>query len=259
MNKLQSELQRLYLPRPELPAKAGAELPGLVGATGEVRAMVLELTGSPAWEHLARVWRGVQADLELRAPAIAVSGTDGLQLWFSLAEPVGVARAHGFLERLRLRYLPDIDARRVRLMPGADASAADPGSHAHLVPALQPLTGNWSAFVAPDLAPVFDDTPWLDTPPSEEGQATLLRAVGVISRTAFDAALAQLEPGAPAPQTLATEPAAARVAQDPATPVAADGDAARFLRQVMQDETVALALRIDAAKALLQRAAHRAG
>ncbi len=258
MNKLQSELERLYLPRPEALADGGVASPGQVDAAGAVRAMVMELTRPPAWEPLASVWRGVQADLELPAPAIAVSGTDGLQLWFSLAEPVEAARVHAFLECLRQRYLPDVDTRRVRLMPGADASATDPDAHARLVPALQAQTGNWSAFVASDLAPVFGDTPWLDIPPSEEGQATLLRSIGMVSRKAFDAAMAQMEREAPAPQAPATESAGARVPDASAGPAQAAGsEAARFLRQVMQDETVALALRIEAAKALLQHSADR--
>ena len=54
--------------------------------------MVLELTGPADWDVLSAVWRGVQADLELPAPAIAVSGTDGLQLWFSLEAPVPAAQ-----------------------------------------------------------------------------------------------------------------------------------------------------------------------
>ena len=206
--------------------------------------MVMELSGPPSWELLSKVWHGVQAELELPAPAIAVSGIDGLQLWFSLAEPATPSQAHAFLASLRARFLPDVDARRVRLMPAADTSATHPERHARLVPAVQEQTGNWSAFVAADLAPVFADTPWLDIPPSEEGQATLLRGLDTIKPAVFDEALKRLGPitmNTDVPR-LHTRPIEAAASEEPK----------QFLRRVMNDETVALALRIEAAKALLQ-------
>lgn len=206
--------------------------------------MVLELTRTPDWEVLSAVWRGVQTDLELPAPAIAVSGVDAMQLWFSLAEPVGAAQAHGFLECLRQRFLADVDARRVRMQPAADAS-----SHAALVPAAQPATGDWSAFVAPDLAPVFGETPSLDIPPNEEGQAGLLRAIACIKPAVFEAAIALLAPRAQSPQVALAPP---QVLDTAALPGSDAAEPRRFLLQVMHDESVAMALRIEAAKALLQ-------
>lgn len=194
MNRLQAELCRLYVPQPHAAADA-AWPPSLIGPGGEVRALVLELKRPPSWEALAAVWQGVQADLGLPAPAIAVSGTDALQLWFSLAQPVGVDRAHAFLDRLRLRYLPEVEPRRVRLLPDAADSSAPPGlRHAALVPAPQAGSGQWSAFLAPDLAPVFADTPWLDTAPNEEGQASLLRSLSPWQPQDFDAAWHRLAP-----------------------------------------------------------------
>ena len=248
MNKLHSELQRLYLPRPT--AEAGGATPtGLVGPGGSVRALVMELTRTPDWEQLARVWQGVQAELDLPAPAIAVSGTDAMQLWFSLAEPVTAAQGHAFLQALRQRFLPDIDTRRLRLLP-----APPPLGHAALVPALQ-HSGNWSAFVAPDLAPVFGDQPWLDIAPNEEGQASLLRSVAVTPRAAFEAAVqalgaaaAGVAGAAPAPVLASAQVSPQGLGQD------ACDDPVRFLRRVMDDDSVALALRIEAAKALLQHA-----
>ena len=114
MNRLQSEWQRLYLahspesapltpstacatdspasaPTPPTPGDAMTEAaagntPSLVTPGGRVRALVLEL-GRPAdWDALLAVWQGVQADLALPAPTIAVSGTDAYQLWFSVAQ-----------------------------------------------------------------------------------------------------------------------------------------------------------------------------
>lgn len=222
MNRLQSELTRLY-PRPD-----GPERP--------VRAMVLELSRPPAWEPLSRVWEGVQAELGLPAPAIAVSGTDGLQLWFSLAEPVAPERALQFLAALRQRFMPDVDAGRVRAL-----------TQLPQVPAEQGGSGNWSAFVAPDLAPVFDDAPWLDIPPNHEGQATLLAAVAVTKAPLFEAAMGVLGGSGQA------EVAAPKAAGGAPGGSAVDAtDPARFLQQVMQDGSVPLALRIEAAKALLR-------
>lgn len=204
MNRLQAELKRLYAPD---------------DAQGQVRAMVLSLSRPADWEALSTLWRGVQADLALPAPAIAVSGIDGYQIWFSLAEPLPTDQAMAFLEALRLRYLRSIAAERIGLMVDAP-----------VVPALQTPTGNWSAFVAPDLAPVFADTPWLDIPPSPDGQADLLSRLASIKRADFQQALERLSP------------VDAKV--QPRSPKS-------FLLDVMNDDTIELGLRIQAAKALL--------
>ncbi len=245
MNRLQSELHRLYLPRSQAHAETDAQASALIDPQGMVRAMVMELTRPPSWELLSTVWLGVQTELELPAPAIAVSGIDGLQLWFSLAEPIAASQAHAFLDSLRARFLPDIDARRIRLMPASDASALHPERHARLVPARQEQTGNWSAFVAADLAPVFAETPWLDIAPNEEGQATLLRGLDMMKPAVFEEALKRLGPITTIVDAPLTHP-------QPVT-AAAHEDPTRFLRRIMNDETVALALRIEAAKALLRQ------
>ena len=229
MNRLQSELNRLY-----------QHADG--GAPDRVRALVLEVVQPTGWEALSRAWHGVQAELELPAPAIAVSGVDGLQLWFSLETPVPPRQAHAFLESLRVRFLADVASARVRLTP----DPAVPTRHAAIVPAFQESTGNWSAFVAPDLAAVFSDTPWLDVEPGEDGQAALLRGLQTTKLAAFEAAVARLAADdRPLHEGLA--------AQAPSRPEANAPGAGprRFLRQVMNDETVALALRIEAATALL--------
>ncbi|MGM9485542.1 hypothetical protein ACS5PN_30415 [Roseateles sp. NT4] len=227
MNRLQSELHRLYLLTS--PEEGGR----LMDEAGQVRAMVLELAAPADWEALSKVWRGVQLDLGWPAPAIAVSGLDGLQLWFSLRQPVSADRAAAALAQLQARYLPDIAMpARLRLSPSAAGFAAG------LVPAEQAQTGNWSAFVAPDLAPVFVDTPWLDIPPGGDGQADLLARLEGIKPDAFDALVQDVRPVTVAPM-LVTQPTG-------------DVDPRRFLQQVLNDETVELALRIEAAKALLR-------
>ena len=214
MTRLKTELERLYP----------------TDARDGVRTLVLEAVQPASWDRLAAVWQGVQAELGLPAPAIAVSGADAVQLWFSLQAPVAAAQGHAFLDGLRARWLADLAPAQVRLRAG-DAPP---------VPAAL-AEERWSAFVAPDLAAVFADTPWLDVEPGEEGQATLLQGLHAIEPAAFADALARLR--APAPHA----PAPARA------PEAADADDPRvFLRRVMNDESVDLALRIEAAKALLR-------
>jgi len=258
MNKLQLALHRLY----GQPADAGhdiaAEASGLIDACGQVRAMVLEIARPADWELLAKVWRGVQVDLELPAPAIAVSGEHGYQLWFSLAQPEPVAQATVFLESLRLRYLGDIKPQRVGLMPMFDASSPRQALHARMVPALQTHSGHWSAFVAPELAPVFADEPWLDTPPNPDGQCSLLSRLDSIQHADFLLAIERLEPATMS--AIAAEPASdlgagavagvgpmnARLSQ-----TGPWQDPTSFLLDVMNNDAVDLRLRIEAAKSLL--------
>ncbi len=222
MNRLQAELQRLYLPHDAQRPASGSAAPGLVGADGQVRAMLLELARPASWDALAKVWRGVQVDLDLPAPAIAVSGSDGYQLWFSLAQPLPVAQAGAFLESLRRRYLGEIAAQRI-------------GMKASVLPPVEATPGRWSAFVAPDLAAVFADEPWLDLPPGADAQADLLSRLesiqpGDLKRT-FDAPAVPID--------------------TPAATAADSPDPRHFLLGVMNDPAIELHLRIEAAKALL--------
>jgi hypothetical protein len=251
MNPLQTELHRLYYAVP--PAHGGsAPAPNLVGAPDLVRALVMEITRPPNWRVLSLVWQGVQAELDLPAPGIAVSGTDALQLWFALEKPMPAADAHGLLASLRDRFMPDIEPDRVRLFPAADASPDRPDLHARPVPAEQGTDGNWSAFVAQDLAAVFQDTPWLDIRPGEEGQAALLRSLKTIDPQALEVALKRLRP-ASVKTSVAGRPTEAEL-QTPGPDQAArpaNTDPRGFLLQVMNDINAPLALRIDAARALL--------
>lgn len=208
MNRLQTELQRLYH-SPE---------------AGRARALVLELARPASWASLAPVWRGVQADLELPAPAIAVSGSDGYQLWFSLAEPAPADQAIALLEALRKRYLGDIAQDRIGL-----------NARGVVAPPIERTPGRWSAFVAPDLPALFEDEPWLDLPPGADAQADLLSRLASIKPGALKRAWELLAPGE------APQPAPAGDGVDPRG----------FLLGIMNDRTIDLHLRIDAAKALL--------
>lgn len=216
MTRLQSEIARLY-----------GTPPG-EGDTA-VRAVVLELARPADWPRLAQLWQGVQADLGWPAPAIAVNGVDGYQLWFSLAQPLPPAEAHSLLGRLCQRYLGDIAPERLRLIAG------------HPPPTPRQVAADaWSAFVTSDLAAVFADTPWLDLPPGEDAQAELLGRLSPIP--AQDLRALRAEPVVHAATVAATAPA----------PRASDDEARQFLLSVMRDPAVALALRINAAKALLR-------
>ncbi|WP_332743226.1 hypothetical protein [Hydrogenophaga sp.] len=232
MTRLDTEQQRLY---PD-------------AADGHTRALVLGLARPADWTVLRAVWQGVQADLELPAPAIAVSGTDSYQLWFSLAQPVALEQAQRFLEQLRQRYLPDVARARIRIWPPADMPVAGSVHHVPAVPARQEATGNWSAFVSPDLPAVFGEDPWLDMAPGLDAQAELLSRLKCIQPDEWAHALERLTP-AEAP---ATPPTRAPAPTEPPGPTGgAPMEPRQFLLSVMNDPSAPLALRIEAAKALL--------
>lgn len=255
MDRLQTELHRLYLPheaQPESPDTA-SEAVSLIGADGRVRALVVELAQQAGWDSVAALWQGIQDDLDLPAPAIAVSGVDGFQVWFSLAEPVPIAQALDFLEGLRQRYLGAIALKHIRMKPQANGSVPWQAQHARLVPALQGESGRWSAFVAPGLAGMFADEPWLDLRPGPDAQATLLSRATCITPAEFRQAQDRLKP-AGAPTALATGSVVAETKR-----VEDDQHPKGFLLAVMNDPATEMHLRIEAAKALLpyyERALH---
>lgn len=244
-SRLFAEIQRLYQ-LPDDTAMPGEMALRLVGAEGRVRAMVFSLGRPAEWPVLATVWRGVQADLELPAPAIAINGVDAYELWFSLVEPVPLSDAVAFLQGLRLRYMAEVKPHRVQLRPLVDGDAS--AQITPRIPSAQGDTGNWSAFVAPDLAAVFGDEPLLDLPPGEDAQAELLSRIKCIPPASFEAVLGLLQATAKAPAPAA--PALAAVAPGIAMKERYE-DPKRFLQDVMNDPSVAIASRIEAAKALL--------
>ena len=239
MNRLDTEHQRLFATSDE------------TRASGRVRHMVLGVAGPADWTLLAPVWRGVQSELDFPAPGIAVNGVDAFELWFSLADPVPADMAAAFLDRLCARYLGEVAVARRRCWPSSDAGlAVEPGR----VPQLMAETGRWSAFVAPDLAAVFGDDPSLDIPPGEDAQADLLSRIRPVTRAEFQIAMARLMPE---PSPFLHEPVAA-VSLRNASPIAPRSgptngydDPRQFLLDVMNDTTVSMELRIQAAKALL--------
>ncbi len=240
MTTLQAEWRRLYLPEQTAALPPADETPPLITADGQVRAMVLELARPADWAVLSTVWQRVQTELELPAPGIAITGKDGYQLWFSLAEQAPLAQVQQFLESIRLRYMGEIAPQRIRLLPSAT-------EHAQMVPALQSDTGMWSAFVAPDLAAIFADSPGLDVCPSPEAQAKVLSALASIKPTVFTNVMRRFAP------TAALRAGATPNHQNQG-PTGVSGQSTvprRFLQDVMNDPNVAMQLRIEAAKALL--------
>ncbi|WP_423599779.1 hypothetical protein [Roseateles sp. MS654] len=223
MSRLAAEFHRLYAPAPD----------------GAVRALLLDV-GRPAdWDLLGAVWRGVQLDLSLPAPGIAIAGENSYQLWFSLRDGGSPEEAMAFLQGLRARYLGGVAEPRIRCLTTAP-----------VVPA-EVREGQWSAFVAPDLAPVFVEATWLDIPPGAEGQADLLKELKSISPQEWRDAKALLAPAGAQGRTSAQ---GASELPRPASFAAVSGftEPRAFLLHVMNDPAVELALRIEAAKALLQ-------
>lgn len=260
MYSLSTELSRLFGTDPLQPAWQ-------VQPDGTVRALVLGLSGPAGWAALAQVWRAAQADLEWPAAAIAVNGRDGYLLCWPLAQPLLVAQAHACVRALAAAYLPQVKADRLRLWPDRPDAAA---SVWPLPPQAMPSGEVWSAFVAPDLAPVFDDTPWLDVQPSPEGQAELLVRIKPVLpmdlQRAWAEHLSRALKMAPAGQASTSVSASASAGSRPegagavsaAAPASdepgrwAFHDPRDFLRAVMNDGQVDMTHRIEAAKALLQ-------
>lgn len=240
MRRFDAEFARLYgVHAPEDPTQRP-----LVTADGSVKALVLEIAKPADWANLSVVWYGTQSEWELPAAAIAVSGTEGLQLWFSVAEPVRAAHAMEFLSLLQHKYLSAVPAKRVRLFPICASGGHAEVVHANRVPAIQE-SGNWSAFVSADLASVFGEEPWLDIAPNLDQQADILSRLQPIKVSRFDEVLGLLR-GTSIPVTPPAAPAA-----NASHPTAAKMGARAFLTQVMNDPAVALKDRIEAAKALL--------
>lgn len=254
MNKLIAELQRLFFypglsPDEAFLLSGEAQVFDPQGPDGLLRAMVLGVNGADAWDYVAALWQAVQDDLQLPAPVMAVTGADGFQLWFSLAEPVPAAKAQSFLAGLRRRYLGELPNGRFTLCPSASVN---------LVPAIHIASGKWSAFIDPSMGRVLAHEPWLDIAPNPERQADLLGNFLRIDRPAFERALVQLAPPpvVPAPSVVAEVQAGL-----PVLPTMGGterlgveghfGDPQSFLLAVMNDPTASAAHRIDAAKALL--------
>ena len=213
MQKLMSELTRLYLPEASLSPETLAQrrlglsslAVDLVDGNGQMRAIVIafrKMSGANEaqhWSRLCMVANALQAELGFPAPAVSVSGANGYYLWMSLDTPTPVAKVQTFLELIRKAYTPDMD-----LAPDAAGAAVE------LPPCLDSRSGKWAAFIDPGLGASFADESGLEMLPPLAGQTALLERVESVSAKQFGHALDVLEQahGAPAPASVpAREPA----------------------------------------------------
>jgi hypothetical protein len=195
MQKLMSELTRLYLPAGAVSPQALARhvlgettlAIDLAAGDGLVRAMVIRFprmaNGEPAqhWVRLCATANGLQAELGLPAPAVSISGADGYGLWLSLETPIPIAQAQDFLELLHQTYFQDMELR-------LDAASAP----VELPPCLNPSTGKWAAFIHPGMGAAFADESGLEMAPPLAGQAGFLEGVESIGEAQFKHAFAML-------------------------------------------------------------------
>jgi hypothetical protein len=196
MQKLMSELKRLYLPATTLSPEVLAQ--HLLGQTtaalslatvdGYMRAMVIafpkmnDSDDARHWTRLCEVANALQAQLGFPAPAVSISGANAYGLWLSLETPTPVAQVQTFLERLRNRYFPDLDL-------GPDAASAP----VELPPCLHHGTGKWAAFIHPGLGASFADESGLEMAPPFAGQAAFLEGLQSISEARFLQAMNMLD------------------------------------------------------------------
>lgn len=240
---------------------ASPEGAAATGASADARVVAWQVSARHS-EWVGVVWAQVQAEAGLPAPAIAVNGQDGWSVFFALPAGCSVSEAQGVLRHLITRALRQADV----AVSAADAQAwgftcwpaeGAPGASPEGPPVpRQTAPDRWSAFVAPDLVPVFADTPWLDCAPGEEGQAALLGRLHTASpaswaRCRADAqAHAHVQADEPAPPAGGPPTEVDRPSRP--TPASGSADEARaFLLRVMNDEQVDLGHRIEAARALL--------
>lgn len=195
MQKLISELTRLYLPTGSLSAEIwerhlSGEASGgvnLVTADGRTRAMAIpfdkqaDSSEAQHWSLLCLVANALQDQLGLPAPAVSISGAHGYCLWLSFEAPAPTVLVQQFLELLREAYFPTVD-----LSPAAATALPD------LPPCLHPGTGKWAAFINPGLGASFADESGLEMAPPFAGQAALLENIKSISEPQFSHAMNML-------------------------------------------------------------------
>ncbi len=203
MEKLIAELTRLYLLdgqqyqgqaltsailEQHLRGETTIVLP-LISDSGMTRTVVLHFDGALAgkgeqqWEALCAIANAVQNRLDLPAPAVSISGSDGYALWLSLATPVPAEQARRFAALLRAAHAPD--APPPTRFDDVEA----------LPPCLNPSTEKWAAFIHPGMGSSFADEPGLEMAPPMAAQAAFLESLKSMTAAQFAHALATLEQG----------------------------------------------------------------
>jgi hypothetical protein len=257
MHSLSAELQRLFgRPGQDLPdplPEAGFPL-DLLSSDERVWTMVIGVAPAAGWAPVAALCEGVVNVLELPAPAVSVAGRAGFRVWFSLADPVPLSRAEAFLAGLQARFLAEVPAAQLTLLPSVALRSVP------IAPAHEAGDGCWTAFIDPAMGGMFADETWLDMAPSPERQAELLAGFKSIALVDFQRVLSVLAPAGAMVPALGG-PVTGLVMEAPALPGAAPRaglavgsgfvDPKSFLLAVMNDPSASAEQRIDAAKALL--------
>ncbi|MCK6391299.1 MAG: RepB family DNA primase [Azonexus sp.] len=256
-------LQRRYFLPDQAAAWGEGGLDGdlhLLDGAGRVRTLVITVAQMAAWPQVANLLAAMVDELDLPVPAVSVAPGAGYQVWLSLAEPVSFAEGQQFLAALTQAYLGELVAGQVTCLPGESAEA----QQLKLVPALDTVSGLWSAYIDPSLGSMFaDEAPGLEFPPQRERQAAMLSTVDSIKPRDFRRVLTALTARRlpltdPLPDmgsgTLPGTPATRGVGFAAGVHFA---DPQAFLMAVMNDASVPLGERIQAAAALLAQGAAR--
>lgn len=217
MQKLMSELRRLYLPAgdstPDLLQQRllgnATDAISLASETGLVRAVVIEFKKLPDgeetqhWNLLCTVANALQTELGLPAPAVSISGADGYGLWLSLETPALPEQVSTLVDLLHTAYFP-------ALVRNADA----PSALVELPPCLHPRSGKWAAFIHPGLGASFAGEPGLDMAPPLAGQSALLEGLHSISEAQLTHAIGVLQQSHGDAAALSEQPRMNAVAND---------------------------------------------
>jgi hypothetical protein len=212
MDKLISELQRLYLPSADNHQRLQHHLRGEatfafdLAQDGYTRAIVIDFrkaADEQHWLRLCEVANALQTELGLPAPAVSVSGGECYRLWLSLASPLSVTQARQFLALLHQAYFEDEEIDLGRTM-------------VELPPCLHVATGLWAAFINPSMGGALAEDLGLEVTPNDMAQAAFLEKLDSISDEQFAHALNTLQRRHAKPATVykAAAPQAGLLLQD---------------------------------------------
>lgn len=193
MNKLESELQRLYF----LPGQTWVNVKSdtrnplikLITANGLLRCFVISVKKGCDWTQVNALYQGVQEDLDLPAPAISVCAEEGYQVWFSLAEPIALQAAQEFMKNLSHKYLAEIKVTKLKFRPGT----VEQLTGIPVVPVKQINTERWSAYIDPSMGSMFIEETWLEMPPGLDKQASMLAGLKSMKAQDFERASSLLK------------------------------------------------------------------
>lgn len=200
----------------------------LINSDGKVKTLVLSLK-SEHFQVLADFLWGIVEDRKYPMPAIAVTPEEGFQVWIPLDESIELDTACIMADSLRGRYMAEVPTAGYVIRP----SKLNPSLNCVQLPPTEYSGGRWSAFVDPTLVAMFKDESWLETPPNLDKQGELLSRI--------EAATGIAEKGGNEP-----------VESNSAVPSGGlKLNAYEFLVMVMNDASLDIQHRIEAAKVLL--------